>query len=68
VDGVKAWLEHTSSREWVLVVDNLDDIDLKVNKYIPVGRGTILFTTRDKRLISHQGYLSSHKQGVEISQ
>jgi tetratricopeptide (TPR) repeat protein len=64
--GVKMWLERTSSRDWVLVIDNLDDIDLKVSKYIPMGRGTILFTTRDKRLIGHHGYLSPNK-GVEIA-
>jgi tetratricopeptide (TPR) repeat protein len=63
---VKTWLESPSSREWVLVIDNLDDIDLKVNKYIPVGRGTILFTTRDKRLIGHEGYLSPN-EGVNLA-
>jgi tetratricopeptide (TPR) repeat protein len=63
---VKTWLERTSSRDWVLVIDNLDDIDSNVNKYIPVGRGTILFTTRDKRLIGHEGYLSPN-EGVEIA-
>jgi tetratricopeptide (TPR) repeat protein len=66
LDSVKTWLERTSSREWLLVIDNLDDIDLRVNKYIPVGRGTILFTTRDKRLIGHEGYLSPN-EGVEIA-
>jgi tetratricopeptide (TPR) repeat protein len=66
LDGVKTWLERTSARDWVLVIDNLDDIDLKVNQYLPVGRGTILFTTRDKRLVGHEGYLSPN-EGVEIA-
>jgi hypothetical protein len=64
---VKTWLERTSSRDWVLVIDNLDDIDSNVNKYIPAGRGTILFTTRDKRLIGHEGYLSPN-EGLAYSE
>jgi hypothetical protein len=67
LNGMKTWLERTSSRDWVLVIDELDDSDLKVNKYIPEGRGTILFTTRDKRLIGHEGYLPRADEGVEIS-
>jgi hypothetical protein len=30
--GVKTWLESTHSRDWVMVIDNLDDTDLKVHK------------------------------------
>ncbi|KAA8903433.1 hypothetical protein FN846DRAFT_813895 [Sphaerosporella brunnea] len=66
LDGVKSWLESSQSRDWVMVIDNFDDIDLKVQKYIPVERGTILFTTRDKRLIGHEGYLSPN-EGVELA-
>jgi len=48
-----------------MVIDNLDDIDLIAKNYIPVKRGTILYTTRDKRLIGHPSYLST-KAGVEV--
>ena len=34
-----------------MVIDNLDDIELQSRLYIPVGRGEILFTTRDERIL-----------------
>jgi hypothetical protein len=65
LDGVKLWLESSYNRDWVLVIDNFDDIDLKVKRYNPIERGTIMFTTHDKRRIGHGGYLSPN-EGVEI--
>jgi tetratricopeptide (TPR) repeat protein len=49
----------------MMVIDNLDDTDFNAKKYIPVTCGTILFTTRDKRLIGHPAYVST-KAGVEV--
>jgi tetratricopeptide (TPR) repeat protein len=48
-----------------MVIDNLDDLDLIIARYIPVRRGTILFTTRDSRIIGHPRYLPS-ESGVGI--
>jgi hypothetical protein len=50
-----------------MVIDNLDDLDLIVMRYIPVRHGTILFTTRDARIIGHPGYLPS-RAAVEIGE
>jgi tetratricopeptide (TPR) repeat protein len=51
-----------------MVIDNLDDLDsLIIMRYIPVRRGTILFTTRDARIIGHPRYLPS-RAGVEIGE
>jgi tetratricopeptide (TPR) repeat protein len=50
-----------------MVIDNLDDLDLIIARYIPVRRGTILFTTRDSRIIGHHRYLSS-ESGVGIGE
>jgi tetratricopeptide (TPR) repeat protein len=50
-----------------MVIDNLDDLDLIVMRYIPVRRGTILFTTRDARIIGHPQYLPT-RAGVEIGE
>jgi hypothetical protein len=64
---VKLWLESLASENWIMVIDNLDDLDLIVMRYIPVRRGTILFTTRDARIIGHPRYLPS-RAGVEIGE
>jgi hypothetical protein len=50
-----------------MVIDNLDDLDLMIMRYIPVRRGTILFTTRDARIIGHPRYLPS-QSGVGIGE
>jgi hypothetical protein len=65
---VKLWLESSASGNWIMVIDNLDDLDsLIIMRYIPVRRGTILFTTRDARIIGHPRYLPS-RAGVEIGE
>jgi len=50
-----------------MVIDNLDDLDLNIMRYIPVRRRTILFTTRDARIIGDPRYLRS-EAGVEIGE
>jgi hypothetical protein len=50
-----------------MVIDNLDDLDLTIMRYIPVRRGSILFTTRDARIIGDPRYLPSHV-GVGIGE
>jgi hypothetical protein len=65
---VKLWLESSASGNWTMVIDNLDDLDsLIIMRCIPVRRGTILFTTRDARIIGHPRYLPS-QAGVEIGE
>jgi hypothetical protein len=32
---------------WIMVIDNLDDLDMMIMRYIPSQRGMNLFTTRD---------------------
>jgi tetratricopeptide (TPR) repeat protein len=62
---VKLWLESLACGHWTMVIDNLDDLDLMITKYIPVRRGTILFTTRDARIIGR--YLPS-QAGIGIGE
>jgi tetratricopeptide (TPR) repeat protein len=49
--SVKSWFESNESGSWLLVIDNFDDLDVAIGKYIPKRNGAILFTTRNKRLI-----------------
>jgi tetratricopeptide (TPR) repeat protein len=64
---VKLWLESLASGYWIMIIDNLDDLDLMIMRYIPVRRGTILFTTRDARIIGDPRYLPS-QPGVGIGE
>ena len=64
--AVKSWFETPASGSWTIVIDNLDDIELKSRHYIPVRRGEILFTTRDKRIIGHPGLVPAGA-GIEVS-
>ena len=64
--AVKSWFETPASGSWTIVIDNMDDIELQFRNYIPVRRGEILFTTRDKRIIGHPGLVSAGA-GVEVS-
>lgn len=49
--SVQRWLDSASSGKWLLVVDNLDDVDLNSTRWMPCRRGNVLFTTRDGRII-----------------
>lgn len=47
---VKAWFETRDSGDWLLIIDNFDDIDQKFPRWLPSRNGAILFTSRDKRV------------------
>ena len=49
---LKQWMSMKESGDWLLVLDNLDDLKVKVHDFIPRGAvGSILFTTRDRNII-----------------
>ena len=63
VNAVKRWFNNRDNTRWLLVFDNLDDLEsFDLNDYIPSGRhGTVIITSRRRE--SLQG-----RQGLEISQ
>ena len=54
-DGVallKDWLLLPGHEDWLLVLDNYDDIQVDIHKFLPIGaNGNVLITTRDRRVI-----------------
>ena len=56
--GVKNWLDSSASGKWIMIVDNLNEIDSHLGKYLPVIRGAILYTTRDGRLGGNLTYVA----------
>jgi len=60
---VKTWLDRSASGNWIMIIDNFDEVASYPTKYLPVKRGTILYTTRDGSLL---GNLVPPNAGVEI--
>jgi len=45
------WLAGQTDRNWLLVFDNADNVDLKLKQYFPsCSHGNILITTRNREL------------------
>jgi hypothetical protein len=61
------WLEKQNA-PWLLIIDNVDDLDLEFQDYFPKGnRGHILITTRDphSKMYGTVGTKSFEFQGLE---
>ncbi|KAI5780091.1 hypothetical protein EDC01DRAFT_633552 [Geopyxis carbonaria] len=65
LEVVKEWLDSSHSGDWIMIIDNVDDISLET-KHIPTRRGAILFTTRDKRILLEERYAVNSE--VELQQ
>lgn len=52
VDLLKSWMLMPGHEDWLLVLDNFDDIRVEVDGFLPVGAsGSVLITTRDRKAI-----------------
>lgn len=59
------WLS-TATRPWFLVVDNADDPDMDVSRYIPAGgKGHVLITTRNPETIAYANLGHFHFRGMD---
>jgi len=51
VDASLLWLASQTNRNWLLVFDNADNVNLKLKQYFPsCSFGNILITTRNREL------------------
>jgi len=51
VDASLRWLASQTDHNWLLLFDNADNVDLKLQKYFPTcSFGNILITTRNREL------------------
>jgi len=51
VDASLRWLANQTDRNWLLIFDNADNVDLNLKKYFPsCSSGNILITTRNREL------------------
>ena len=54
LEGAISWLQNTS-HSWLLIIDNADNEDLDLARFLPAGRnGSILITTRLIECAKHQ--------------
>jgi len=59
LNRVREWLDNSSSGDWLMVLDNFDnlavhdDTGLRVAKHLPVKRGRLLYTTRDASILGN---------------
>ena len=52
VDLLRDWMLMPGHEDWLLVLDNFDDIQVKIDRFLPVGAsGSVLITTRDRNVI-----------------
>ncbi|TGZ80755.1 hypothetical protein EX30DRAFT_378703 [Ascodesmis nigricans] len=63
-DAVKHWLESSESGEWIMVIDNLDNLDIE-SRYVPIRQGTILFTTRSSRILGDPRFAMPKNARIE---
>ncbi|KAF9474142.1 FabD/lysophospholipase-like protein [Pholiota conissans] len=64
VDESLCWLaSQAKNSQWLLLFDNADKVDLKLNKYFPSRCGNILITTRNVELRTYAGKGGDAKVG-----
>lgn len=52
VDLLKSWMLTLGHEDWLLVLDNFDDIQVRIDHFLPTGAsGSVLITTRDRHVI-----------------
>ena len=52
VDLLKSWMLTPGHEDWLLVLDNFDDIQVKIDHFLPIGAsGSVLITSRDRNVI-----------------
>ena len=52
LDMVTSWLCSPSNEDWLLVLDNYDDVRVDIRKFLPAGMlGAVLITSRDRKVI-----------------
>lgn len=49
---VQGWMIAPGHEDWLLILDNLDDIQFNIRQFLPTGAaGSIIITTRDRRIV-----------------
>ena len=69
-DGVgllKKWMLSPGNEDWLLVLDNFDDIEVKLDRFFPIGAsGSVLITTRDRHVIGSIATSGFHLTAMDL--
>lgn len=67
VDALKSWMLSPGHEDWLLVLDNLDDITMKIDRFLPTGAsGSVLITTRDRNAIGSVATSGFHLTAMDL--
>jgi hypothetical protein len=67
VSRLKQWMMAPGNEDWLLVLDNFDEIKTNIRRFLPFGAtGSVLITTRDRRLVGSiaNAGLELHEMGL----
>ena len=69
-DGVtlmKYWMLEPGHEDWLLVLDNFDDIKVKIDRFLPIGAsGSVLITTRDRNVLGSVATSGLHLTAMDL--
>ena len=67
VDILKSWMLSPGHEDWLLVLDNFDDIKVKTDRFLPTGAsGSVLITTRDRNAIGSVATSGFHLTAMDL--
>ena len=67
VDILKSWMLSPGHEDWLLVLDNFDDITVKIDRFLPTGAsGSVLITTRDRNAIGSVATSGFHLTAMDL--
>ena len=67
VKSLKKWMLSPGHEDWLLVLDNFDDIEVKLDRFLPIGAsGSVLITTRDRNVIGSVATSGFHLTAIDL--
>ena len=67
VDALKNWMLSPGHEDWLLILDNFDDITVKIDRFLPTGAsGSLLITTRDRNAIGSVATSGFHLTAMDL--
>ena len=67
VDLLKNWMLSPGHEDWLLVLDNFDDIEVKIDRFLPIGAsGSVLITTRDRNVFGSVATSGFHLTEMDL--
>ncbi len=67
IEYVHRWMIAPGHEDWLLILDNLDDIEVNVRRFLPVGAaGSVIITSRDRRVVGSIASSGIHLTAMDL--